>query len=137
MSSLSVCNTPACVAAAQAILSYMSPNYTAINPCTDWDTCKYSGNWSIYLKSKHILDMCAGFTTLYPPDYDEDGEDVLDDSVTNTLYSIMEGSYPANSTVSFASRWNFRGGDSNIHTESHGGSNFSGPKHLQYDEELL
>lgn len=48
--------------------------------------------------------MCAGFNTLYPPQYDEDGEDVLDDNVTDTLSSIMEGSYPGNSTVSFASR---------------------------------
>ena len=36
----SVCTTPVCVQAAQAILTYMSPNYTQIDPCTDWNTCK-------------------------------------------------------------------------------------------------
>jgi hypothetical protein len=34
-----VCTSAACVKAGAALLSYMAPNYTAIDPCTDWDTC--------------------------------------------------------------------------------------------------
>jgi endothelin-converting enzyme len=67
-----LCTTPTCVAHAKEIKTYLAPNYTAIDPCTDFDEYSCAG-WrathnfrpeqsceSFHCEAMYI-DSCSGF----------------------------------------------------------------------------
>lgn len=64
-----VCNTAACLMAANAILGNLSPSYKKLDPCANFQECE---SWHstlfcivIWLMLTHLLNqMCAGTTRL-------------------------------------------------------------------------
>ncbi|KAF2667112.1 endothelin-converting enzyme [Microthyrium microscopicum] len=83
-SAAELCTTTKCRDYAKYILDSFSPNYTAIDPCTDFD------KWS-----------CDGWTAnhQYRPEQSSlSVSSVLSDSNRDMLHAILEGQYPANST---------------------------------------
>ncbi|KAK1989833.1 peptidase family M13 [Colletotrichum falcatum] len=83
----SVCTTPACITLASDILLSLAPNYTAIDPCTDFDQLACAG-WN----SKHAPAAGQGRVSSL-------GE--ISRTVSVMLKGILEGPYPAGPDAGF------------------------------------
>ncbi|KAK1985049.1 peptidase family M13 [Colletotrichum cereale] len=83
----SICTTPACIGIASEILASLAPNYTNIDPCTNFDQLACAG-WN----SKHTADAGAGRA---------DSFGVVSESVFITLKDILEGPYPTGPDAGF------------------------------------
>jgi endothelin-converting enzyme len=83
MSAASICTTQACTHTANYLLSNLSPNYTTIDPCVDFD--QYAS---------------GGFPLKYPSVTGTiEATDVMDDNTTALLTSIVACDFPSTSEV--------------------------------------
>ncbi|KDN65333.1 putative peptidase family M13 [Colletotrichum sublineola] len=83
----SVCNTPACIEIASDILLSLAPNYTNIDPCTDFDQL-----------------ACAGWTSRHAPAAGQGKASTLGEiskTVSVMLKDILEGPYPTGPDAGF------------------------------------
>ncbi|GKT40402.1 endothelin-converting enzyme 2 [Colletotrichum spaethianum] len=83
----SVCTTPACLEIASEILLSLAPNYTDIDPCTDFDKLACAG-WD----SRHAPAAGQGRASSL-------GE--VGDTVSVLLKDILEGPYPSGPNAGF------------------------------------
>ncbi len=84
--STGICTTAVCVKAASAYLANLSPNYTIIDPCTNFE--EYT---------------CGGWRTIHEMRPDQgmvDALGLINDDITSTIRKILEGSYPETSAHS-------------------------------------
>ncbi len=76
----SVCTTPACIQAAEVILSSLSPNYKTINPCTNFEELVCDG-W----RQQHIIRPESGVNDTFS---------TLADKSQLVLKAVLEAQYP-------------------------------------------
>ncbi|OHE98142.1 peptidase family M13 [Colletotrichum orchidophilum] len=86
----SLCTTPICLEIASNILLSLAPNYTEIDPCTDFDKYACSG-W----KASHAPEAGQGKTSSLG---------VVGSDVYVVLKNILEGSYPTGPEAGFITK---------------------------------
>jgi endothelin-converting enzyme len=84
-----VCSTPKCIEYAKHIQQSLAPNYTAIDPCTDFDRYACDGwrNTHDYRPEQASLSVTS----------------VMSDAIRDLLHSILEGDYVPLSSSSSSS----------------------------------
>lgn len=93
-----MCTTPACVAHAKEIRSYLAPNYTAIDPCVNFDEYACAGWRASHeyrpeqsCESFRVLQFCADSTAVST-------FSVMGDKIKNLLRSILDGNFDSTAT---------------------------------------
>lgn len=91
-----VCLTLGCIQAAAHILNNLHPERESIDPCEDFDQCKFSARQTSYIRlySCTTVDVCGGFPVQYPNEEIYATLDSINSANQYILEEIMTRPYP-------------------------------------------